>query len=42
MMRAVLSDAAEFTALVVGAFVVRNGLAIGGLASFLIFGFFIG
>jgi hypothetical protein len=42
MNRAAMSDAATFTALIAGAFVVRNGLVIGGLASFLLFGFFSG
>ncbi len=42
MTRAALSETAEFTVLVAGAFIVRNGLVIGGLASFLIFGLFSG
>jgi hypothetical protein len=42
MTRAVISEAAEFTALVAGAFVVRNGLLIGGMATFLLVGFFSG
>ena len=40
--RATMSDAATFTALVAGAFVVRNGLVIGGLTSLLLLGFFSG
>ncbi len=42
MTRPQISEATEFTALVAGAFVVRNGLLIGGLALFLIFGCFSG
>jgi hypothetical protein len=42
MTRAVISEAAEFTALVAGAFVVRNSLLIGGMASFLFLGCFSG
>ena len=42
MSRAEISEATEFTALVAGAFVVRNGLLIGGMALFLIFGCFSG
>jgi hypothetical protein len=42
MTRAVISEAAEFTALVAGAFVVRNGLVIGVMASFLLLGYFSG
>ena len=42
MTRPQISEATEFTALVAGAFVVRNGLLIGGLALFLVFGCFSG
>lgn len=42
MRRAAISEATEFTALVVGAFVIRNGLLIGGLALFLLVGWLSG
>ena len=42
MTRTAISETAEFTALVAGAFVVRNGLLIGGMASFLLLGCFSG
>jgi hypothetical protein len=42
MTRDSIQDAATFAAIVTGAFVVRNALVIGGLVSFLIFGFFSG
>jgi hypothetical protein len=42
MTRDSIADAATFAAIVTGAFVVRNALVIGGLASFLVFGFFSG
>jgi hypothetical protein len=42
MTRESIQDAAAFTAIVTGAFVVRNALVIGGLTSFLILGFFSG
>lgn len=40
MTRPEISEATEFTALVAGAFVVRNGLLIGGMALFLFLGCF--
>jgi hypothetical protein len=40
MTRESVEDAASFTAIVTAAFVVRNALVIGGIASFLIFGVF--
>jgi hypothetical protein len=42
MTRAAISETASFTALVTGAFFVRNALVIGAMASFLIFGLFSG
>jgi hypothetical protein len=42
MTRESIEEAATFTAVVTGAFVVRNALVIGGLTSFLIFGLFAG
>jgi len=40
MTRDSIQDAATFAAIVIGAFVVRNALVIGGLALLLIFGVF--
>lgn len=40
MTRESIQDAASFTAVVTAAFVVRNALVIGGIASFLTFGLF--
>jgi hypothetical protein len=40
MTRDSMQDAATFTAIVTAAFVVRNAIVIGGIASFLVFGLF--